>query len=68
MAFELETHFGDEAARDYRTAMRVLHSFAQKTGCPLGVDVIKWFGEKAVELDTAIRSGRAALQETPDAR
>lgn len=63
MAFELETHFGDEAARDYRTAMRVLHDFARRTNCPLGSDVIQWFATKNVELDEALRAGRRAISK-----
>lgn len=61
MAFELEARFGDEAARDYRTAMRVLHNFARCTKCPLGSDVIQWFATQTAELDAAIKAGRAAL-------
>lgn len=58
MAFELEAYFGNEGARDYRTAMRVLHDFARRTKCPLGSDVIQWFATKNVELDAAMRAGR----------
>ncbi len=63
MAFELEAHFGDEAAREYRTIMRSLQSFAHRTKCPLGSDVIQWFAAKNVELDAAIRASRQALKE-----
>lgn len=61
MAFELEANFGDEAAREFRTALRALHAFAQRTGCKPGGDVIQWFAIKNDELQDAART--AALRE-----
>jgi hypothetical protein len=46
-----------DAASLWRTTMDNLHAFARATKCPLGYDVIRWFGEEVARLQNAMSEG-----------
>jgi hypothetical protein len=48
--------FFGEAFEDWAAAINAAHTFAQRSGCPLGYDVIRWLGEQAERLQAENRA------------
>ena len=51
---------GEQAIAAWGDALNACHTFARASGCPLGLDVIKWFADKTNELGNALRDPLAA--------
>jgi hypothetical protein len=61
---KLDALGGERAAKLWGDALNALHAYAQASGCPPGLDVVRWFSSKTAEYQDAMTAAvRASHQE-----